>query len=302
MRNTLLFAFITGFLFSISMACEEDETNEPPFVELKSGDKYTENEATVAVGKKITIGIEAYSGTEYMTNLVIKKVLPNGNAETMLDSGIYEKELVIDKVFYQSIEDTAYWKVSVMDRNRMTDSAQMTIYKDPNSKFGGIYHYKSIKMGFQDNEEFGHFLNPFTGKVFSTADSATLFQQNIHIAVYYYVSKDIPSPTFSSPGEVYKDILLHYPYIEEWETKYQTFWDISVDDNPVSVEKFDAMHNDSLLIVEYDDVWGKGKFKWATPGRILPFQTETGKRGMIKVIEAENSEDGTIEFDLKIQR
>ena len=72
--------------------------------------------------------------------------------------------------------------------------------------------------------------------------------------------------------------------------------------NPVSSADFDRAHNDSLLIVSYHEVWGKKKFKWAVKGTIIPFLTKSGKKGLIKVVHADEKEDGFMEFELKIQQ
>jgi hypothetical protein len=77
---------------------------------------------------------------------------------------------------------------------------------------------------------------------------------------------------------------------------------ISVDGDPVPAEAYDQCHNDSLLIVAYDDVWGKRKFKWADPGDIIPFLTAKGKKGLLKVLSADHAATGTITFSLKIQQ
>jgi len=123
----------------------------------------------------------------------------------------------------------------------------------------------------------------------------------VDIITYYYVDVT-PSPTFSSAGETGGGITEYYPTISQWTTKNYTKWDISVDSNPVPVSDFDACHNDSLLIVRYDDVWGKRKFKWANAGDVIPFLTTAGKKGMIQVISVENDPAGTITFAMKIQQ
>ncbi len=123
--------------------------------------------------------------------------------------------------------------------------------------------------------------------------------------VYYVVDEDQPSPVFSSPGEMdYYSVEAKefYPSIINWTTRNYTLWDISVEDDPVSVEAFEACHNDSLLIVSYDEAWGKKKFKWADAGEVIPFITQSGKKGLIKVNTAEHSNNGIINFDIKIQQ
>lgn len=296
---------ITLFLFVIivMVSCNKDDDHKPPTISFKMGSKYTFDGETVMVGNQLIFGIQANGVDANITNFTIKKSLTDGNSVVMMDTALNNGSLSIDKIFYQSVEEQVNWIFTVMDKNRLSSSISLTVYKDPDSEFGDIYYYPSITMGYQNNSEYGHFLNPFTGKVYFE-DSATILQDNMHILVYYIVDQDLPSPVFSSPGEMdnfSEEALLFYPYIANWQTRKFTHWDISVDDEPISVEDFDEAENDSLLIVSYHEVWGKKKFKWATNGRVIPFRTANGKFGLVKVINAEHSESGKIEFAIKIQ-
>ena len=179
--------------------------------------------------------------------------------------------------------------------------------KDPNSQFGGILEFSNIKLGYQDNTQFGHFFLPKLAKVYF-GDSAALFQDKVDIAVYFNYREDFgqlkPSPTFSSPGEeisatgeMYD---LYYPFLKNWNVRNYTKYDIRAL-NGITSELYNNAHNDSLLIVSYDDVWGKRKYKWAVAGTFIPFQTADGKKGIIRVDNADFSEQGTITFSMKIQ-
>ena len=296
--------FITFLLAMIVIAsCNKDEEKSPPAISFKMGSKYTFDGEVVMVGSPLVFGIQATAKDANITNFTIKKILPDGSISVVMDTALNAPNIDVDKIFYQSIEEQVNWIFTVMDKNRLSASISLTVYKDPNSEFGDIYYYPSITMGYQYNTEYGHFLNPFTGKVYFE-DSATILQDEMHFLVYYIVDQDLPSPVFSSPGEMdnfSEEALLFYPYINNWQTRKFTHWDISVDDVPISTEAFDQAENDSLLIVSYHEVWGKKKFKWATNGRVIPFKTANGKFGMVKVINAELTESGKIEFAIKIQ-
>lgn len=298
---------LSTFLFLIVFAsCSKTESEAPPILYLKIGDNYSRDSSTVAIGGKITFGIVARGSDAPITNLTIRVEGRNGTT-TMLDTGIYEDNFEWNKTFYQGVDDTLNWIVAVMDHNRQQASVNLWIFKDPNSSFGGIRYYPSITMGYQKNMEIGHYLDPMTGKVFF-ADSAALFHETIDMLCYFNYSADngvnLPSPTFSSPGEntalagdLYETF---YPELTSWNSINYTKWDISAD-NGITAEKFAGAQNDSLLIVSYNDVWGKKKYKWAMPGLFIPFQTASGKKGIVKVLAADTTETGSIEFALKIQ-
>ena len=300
---------ITILLVAILIyACKKEEKIQPPTISFKSGDSYTKNGAIVQVGRKLYFGIQASSTKENITNFTIKKVLNNGSVITVLDSGLNASSLDVNKLLYQNVEDTVTWTFTVMDRARLSAHITMVIYKDPNSLFGGIFYYSSIKMGYQDNTNFGHFLDPSTGKVYFS-DTATLNQSGIDILCYHYITSGSPSPILSSPGEMDNssiDAQTYYPDIVNWTARQYTKWDISIDNGsytPLTTTDFDNAQNDSLLIVAYHDVWGKKKFKFATAGKIIPFLTAKGKKGLIKIITADNTDGtGMMEFALKIQQ
>ncbi len=289
---------------SLFFACKKDKEEEAPLISFKSGSAYTQDGAIVAVGHPLFFGIQATAGTENITNFTIKKELENGSEVTVMDTAVFTDYLDIDKRFFQNVEDVVKWKFAVMDRNRLTAEISLEVYKDPNSTFGGIYYFPSIKLGFQQNTQFGHFLNPSTGVVYTT-DSASTYQQSIDVLVYFKSDEVPPAPILSSAGEMDNfstDAQTFYPDIVNWTTRNYTLWDISVDNDPISTQDFDAAQNDSLLIVSYEAVWGKKKFKWATAGKVIPFLTAGGKLGLVKVIYTDDAENGYMEIAVKIQQ
>ncbi len=288
-------------LLLLFTGCKKEENTQPLVVSLKTGSEYTPGGAVVLVGAPITLGITATASGENITNLVIKKAMPGGGVKVVLDSGMNSPGFNLNKTFYQSVEDTARWTIQVMDKNRLFATTAITIYRDPNSVWGGIFEFERLVMGYQNNTTYGQFLVPSTGKVW-TSDSATLNQTMIDIVTYYFDDEGTPSPTFSSPGEEGGGIFAYYPQMQQWTSRRSTKWDISIDGNPIPVTTFDACHNDSTLIVSYNDVWGKRKFKYGEAGKVIPFITATGKKGLIKVLSADHDPAGKIEFALKIQQ
>jgi hypothetical protein len=298
---TKLIFFCIVMMTVIISGCTKDENPSPPSISLKSGSSYTPDKSVIAVGGPIYFGITASSSDANITNLVVKKIMPDGSTKVVFDTGMNTPSFSINKTFWQSVEDTARWTFQVMDKNRQFATTDRTIYKDPNSTWGGIFEFPSLTMGYQNNSQYGQFMNPSTGMI-CFADTAALLQSEIQVVTYYMVDDNLPSPTFSSPGEPGGGITAYYPSIGTWTTLNYTKWDISVDSDPVDATAYESCHNDSLLILSYDDVWGKRKFKWSDPGDIIPFLTASGKKGLIKVITADHADTGKITFSMKIQQ
>lgn len=299
----IYFIIIVAVLFS---ACKKEQEIRPPEIYILSGAQYNSDGDTLEIGEKISFGIRTVSENTNITNFTIK-LTSDGITRTLLDSGLYSKGFNIEKTFYQGIEDHAVWTFSVMDRNRQKASVSLSLIKDPNSTFGGIYIYPSVTLGMQANTVHPHFFCASGGRTFSS-DSAAQNQYLVDVLAYFKYSADngidLPSPTFSSPGEDINGIGelydLFYPELTGWTTRNYTKYDIR-SDNGVSLTEFNDAHNDSLLIVSYDDVWGKKKYKWAMDGTIIPFQTAAGKKGLIYVIHADTVETGIITFSMKVQ-
>lgn len=300
-----LSAFIVFLLLSSLNSCKPEDP-KAPVIELLFDMGDVADGDTAAIGRPLQFTVSACGEDANITNFLVEKVY-DGNSKTVLDSGLNSAGFTVKEVFYQGIEDNVTWKFSVMDRNRKSSSVSIKIIKDPNSQFGGILEFSEIIVGYQDNTSVGNFFLPFLEAIYFQ-DSATMFQNQVDVLTYFNYSQDngvnLPSPTFSSPGEdgggygaLYTE---YYPFLTQWTTRNYTKYDIRVN-HGVSSEDFYSAHNDSLMIVSYDDVWGKKKYKWAVAGTIIPFQTAAGKKGIINVLEADTVANGTIKFAMKIQ-
>lgn len=299
-RNT--FFVLVAMSALLLAACDKDNDRNPPTLQLLSGGNYTADGTVAAIGQSLYFGINVQSGDANITNFTVKLKTSQGT-RTVRDVGLNSRDFNVNETFFQGVHDTAQWIFTVMDKNRLTDSKTLTIYKDPNSTFGGIRHYPSIVMGMDENTQIGHFLDPTAGHVYMI-DSATIMQDMIDVVVYFKMADKngvlLPSPTFSSPAEDGDGVLEFYPEIEQWQTRNYTKYDIR-DYNGVTAEAFENAHNDSLLIVSYEEVYGKRKFKWAVTGTIIPFMNQQGKKGLIRVIQADELATGVIELEMKIQ-
>jgi len=301
--SSVFLCFLAGVIV-VFTACKKDEDPSAPVLHFKVGQQYTQNGDTVAIGAPLFFGIQARSDDSYLTNLTVKKRLPGGKVITVTDTAMYTRFIDMDRRYFQNTEDEATWVFTVMDRERMMTEISLVVYKDPLSKFGGIYYHPSIKLGYQGNSLYGPFLDPVNGRVYKT-DSAHLFQEDIDILCYFKTDDNPPAPVLSSPGEMDNfstDAQTFYPTIVSWTTRNYTLWDISVDTDPISESDFNAAQHDSLLIVSYEEVWGRKKFKWATSGKIIPFKTASGKLGLAKVIHHDDQAGGYMEIAVKIQQ
>jgi hypothetical protein len=307
MKHSIFIIFgIFIMIAFVQTGCKPEEEAEPPVINLIIEDDCTNDGDTVEIGHALRFKISASGTDANITNFLIEKHYGD-TKKTVVDSGLNSAGFTVNQVFYQGVEDEVDWTFTVMDRNRKSASVSLKVYKDPTSQYGGIIEFENISIGFQDNENVGHFFLPDLNQVYFE-DSASLYQELVDVLCYFNYREDysqnLPSPTFSSPGEelnasgeMYDE---YYPIIKTWETRNYTKYDIRAE-NGVTDELFNSAHNDSLLIVSYDNVWGKKKYKWAYEGTYIPFQTASGRIGIIHVNHTDTVPDGQMNFSMKIQ-
>ncbi|HAQ65231.1 MAG TPA: hypothetical protein DCR43_05185 [Bacteroidales bacterium] len=291
MRAILFFVILlcSGFLIS----CSEDDATPLPTLQIATGEGVVTNGDTIGEGTLMFFRLILNGNGTKITNLVAT-ITYNDQKKTMMDFGLWKENLDTIIGFYKSDWQQENWTFTVMTEKRDFASAGLTILKDTISSFGSIVTWPLVTLSFQGING-PHYFDVETGEVLTDAE-ATVRQSDIDLLVYYYNDAGKPSPTFSSPGD--QDALTHYPVIGNWTTLNYTKYDYVSQTTP---DAFDKATNDSLLIKQYDDVWGRRKYKYATAGWVFPFKTANGKIGLIKVLRSDVDASGTIDFAVKVQ-
>ncbi len=289
-----------AFVFSIILicsgiltSCSDDGTAPKPTVQVATGEGTISEGDTIGEGALMHFRLVINGNGAKITNLVAT-ITCDGQKKTMMDFGLWKDKLDTIIGFYKSAWKQENWTFTVMTENRDFASAGITIHKGSISAFGPIVNWPLITLSFQ-NGEGPHYFDVETGEVLTDTE-ATTRQSDVDLLVYFYNDAGKPSPTFSSPGD--QDALSHYPVIGNWSTLTYTKYDYVTQTTP---EAFDEASNDSLLIKQYDDVWGRRKYKYATAGWVFPFKTTNGKIGLIKVLRSDLDASGTIDFAVKVQ-
>ncbi len=211
-------AVIILFLL-LGFACKKEDTT-PPNVSLNQGDGYTQNFEVVSIGQSIKFRIVVKS-EEPVTNLVISYTIDDEKF-IKLDSGLYAQEFDLSRTFYQDTKKDALWEITVMNKERQTASTTLNVTGDPNSVYGAIAEFNNISLGMQASTT-NIWFDASTG-ISYPKDSGVIIQTEIDFLCYFKYSIDnnvnIPSPTFSSPGEdangvgeLYED---YYPELLNW--------------------------------------------------------------------------------------
>jgi hypothetical protein len=91
--------------------------------------------------------------------------------------------------------------------------------------------------------------------------------------------------------------------MNDWAVQNSTVYDyFTTDNNLISIAEFDAAQNDSLLVNGYKPESVSGTCKFCFAGKVIPFKTNQGKYGLLKVLHADEVDTGYIELAIKIQK
>lgn len=282
-------------------SCSKEVGNTKASLILKTNSTYTQNGVFIPVGGPIKIGVLASGAGSPLTYIRIERITLYDTI-TELDRGIFigSEGLDVDYTFSKDTAQLEHWRIIVMNADRDTAMRTLDVFKGTGSAYGPISYFESIKIGYQGNSQFGQFLDIETG-IIHDDNSVSGHESEIDLLAYYYITSGLSSPTFTCPG--YTAAIGYYPELASWSIKNTTLYDYKTSDNGlITPNQFDSAINDSLLVSAYMPDKVSGNCKYCYTGRVIPFKTQTGKYGLVKVLHAEEKEDGMIEIAVKVQK
>jgi hypothetical protein len=282
-------------------SCKQDEEINRASVILKTGTAYTSPGEVVSPGGKINIGVLASGAGTALTYLRIERIVGQ-DTSVQLDRGIYAGTEGYDEDFSfpKGSAESEIWRVLVMNADRDTATASLRVIKGEGVNYGPIYHYGPLEVGMQNSVSTASYLDLTNGVIYD-AVSVSGNEASIDLVPYFYITSGLPSPTLTCPG--YTSAVGYYPVFNNWTVKNTTLFDYYTSDNSlVSPAQFDASLNDSLLVTAYNPSKVSGNCKYAYADRVIPFKTWQGKYGMIKILQADESEEGSVIMEIKIQQ
>jgi len=298
-KITGLVSFILFASILLFNSCEkEDSVKGPnPTIRILSDPAYVSSDSIISVGKIFTVGINAeYNGYNMLTNFIVKI-----NGERYIDIGIYKESYFKEVEITKGLEDIEEIEFIIRDIKGNSDSTSLTITKNPDIIYGKVIEYSNIKLGAQNNTEFGSFLSLENGIVYSL-EGGYNNSELINIVAYYDDFDKLEEWIIASPGANIGESVFPGEFaLSNWETINTTRYPSSAID--VTVEEFDNAQNDSILLVHsfaFDS--GKRKCKYLEAGDIFSFVREDNLIGMFKVVSTSGTNSGSIVVDFKIQK
>ncbi|HLN54156.1 MAG TPA: hypothetical protein VK212_10645 [Lentimicrobium sp.] len=292
MKKILTLLGISLFLIVSFTNCSKDEEAGSPTMTFKNETGYITQNTTASYGDTLLFGINANSNGE--DNLV--KFTVSVNNQLLLDSTINSQTFAFDFYTIKSAADVEAWTMTITDVAGHTASLSATI----TGEFGEIDSYTTILMGAQDNVDVESFLSLADNHATTYMQAAAFeYQDKIDMFCYYENTPEHQNMmTLGSPGSNITGIFSGATSPENYTTKNLTYFVKTT----LSASNFDAVQNDAWVLASFDPENQFKKAKVLTAGDVYAFKLQSGKYGLLKVIEVTGTETGTLEIGIKVQK
>ena len=185
-----------------------------------------------------------------------------------------------------NITENTTLRVTAIDKDDQDASQSIEIEVTP------INSYTAILMGAQTNTTLGSFLDADEGDVYLIADANS--NSEIIDIVYYYGSSNLATLTAPDDETVNGgagNLSLCVGFATKNATRFTstsiTATEFDAIDSGAEIAALSGLDESKMTDLAIDDVIG--------------FETEDGKKGLIKVADMETGSDGTITIDVKVQ-
>ncbi|MFH0896129.1 MAG: hypothetical protein V2A54_16980 [Bacteroidota bacterium] len=290
----LIIAVLFIFIGLTISSCKKEPDPIPPIIVMNSGSGLLADHDTLAPGTLSTLSITVTPGSVPITNLTIK--ITNNNNQVVFDSGMYSDAFTLNKTFIKGVGIEDLITVTVMDDNRQKASVSFTLHKDPAFIFQPVLYIPSVVFGAHLNTSIGSFFS-FIPEQLYFLPQAYNNQSLIDLCCYYDYWGD--ENTIASPGaNIDTSIYSGMFGLQNWSTKNETRFI----ETTFTASEFDAVVNDSLALATYDAVVAKRKAKNLVSGEVFVFRTSAYRYGLLKVIQVNGTDTGTVEIAIKIQQ
>ena len=269
-------------------SCEKN--GGPPNIDLTVGEGFVAGDTILMVGDSVDVGIEVdWNG---INNLKKLEVAVNqdivSSTEISLDHAQFQITIV------KGLADIETWVFTVYDEKGNEAKVSLVLSKDPDSEFGPVAYYNSIRIGAQENLNVPGF---FGLEPAASYDLNTAFIQQSHIDLLFYYDETDKSCIASPGANIGNGIYDETKKPGDWTIRNTTRFVKS----DLTASDFDGIFHDGVFIVKYDSVNAKRKAKNLAIDDVYIFRTESGLLGAFYVKLVSEGSDGEIELAIKVQ-
>ncbi len=223
-----------------------------------------------------------------------KLIIISNDSIRMLDFGFNAVSIEKDVVLNKNSDSIQLLTIIIYNSKGLRSALYIKLTKN-GSAYKSVLYYPDITLGAQNNSATGSFASLSNGLVY-VLNNAFQNQQLIDL-LYYYNTIDFNA--LGSPGSNITGIYSGSNAPEYWTAKNTTYFSRNIINIPVA--SFDNAINDSLIIANTFANGGR-KAKSLAANQIWAFQTQAGKFGLIKVIQVDGQESGSVKIAVKMQQ
>jgi len=286
--------FFTIFVICFLSSCRKTES-VPPTIYLETTTGFLFKDTVLAAGTNFGVRLIAEMGDANITNIVIKNT-HLGETISYFDTGVNNEKTIISKILTKNVYESETWTFIAIDKNGKNASVSFTVKIDTASGYQDILIFDGLVLGAQNCPAAGSFMSVNSGNIWFQADAFNV-QDSVELLYYYDPAGD--NNTIASPGaNIDASIYSGATSPIYWNIRNETrFFKTAY-----TTTDFNSIHNDSLLLVAYDEINGKRKAKNLVAGDVYSFKTTHAKFGMFAVENVSGANSGTIQFSLRIQQ
>jgi len=285
-KINLLIATLVLSSIAFITSCTKD-TN-PPTINFKGGATYTSTDVSVDAGTTLTFGINAQSGSAKLQNLKIVATA-NNTPLTLVDTTFSSDTFNDDFSFQFPNAGETRMTFTITDKDNQTAEVSLTVTIE-----AGVDAYTEKKLGSYGNNTVGSSFASADGSVYLMAEAKT---NAAKVDWLYYYGGASNLATLAAPDDASAaTVFTGTNGLENWTVKNPTRFRF-VSEGAV----WDAIITSADIAAIATNTLDTKENKLET-GNILAFKTAAGKLGVIKIGTIVTGSNGTITYDVKVQK
>lgn len=290
------FALLTTIVLFSSCNKKEVEVVKPaPTVNFIIGQGMVSGTTTLTPGNKFKVGITVGAAGDNLASFSVDR---NGAAVSEFNGGKLTKN-ISGSTYSETLEITAAsitgtytynFTAATADNKKTTLSLTIIV---TNQIGEAILRDNYITLGAQTNPNVGGFFATSTQKIYMIEDAKT----NASMIDFVYIINKEQSLFYSPSTLTAKDV---YKSIDSWTVINET----AFQNTTLTVAEFDNITGDAEILLAYGKVAGLAEDNTGplTVGKVVGFKTKFNKTGLLKITNIVSGINGTITFDVKVQK
>lgn len=293
---SLFLSFLATIIFLSSCKKKEVEVVTPaPTISFINGQGMTTVTKTVIPDEEFSVGVNLGAGGANLSTLSIDRNGAainefNGGKLTKTISGSSYSETLKIKAPSAPETYTYNFKVTTADNKTASTSLVIIVKKQIGN---AISSYTGIMLGAPTNGSKGGFFSSSNQMVYSAADAKA---NSSSVDLIYVISNN--DYIFVAPS----DIIAQQAYagVSDWSSRNAT----SFQPTTMTAAEFDKITGDPEIVIAFDGASGFAKANTSNlaVGTVIAFKTKMEKKGVIKITNITTGINGTITFDVKVQK